>query len=40
MFERLGEIVANGEKYTGDETDHENFPAIFWWFPNQVNVAV
>jgi len=27
--------VANGEKYTGDETDHENFPAIFWWFPNQ-----
>lgn len=35
MFERLGEIVANGEKYSGDETDHENFPAIFWWFPNQ-----
>ena len=35
MFERLGEIVANGEKYTADENDHENLPAIFWWFPNQ-----
>jgi len=35
MFERLGEIVATGEKYTADETDHENLPALFWWFPNQ-----
>lgn len=35
MFERLGEIEANKERYTSDETDHENLPAIFWWFPNQ-----
>jgi len=35
MFERLGEIIATGEKYTVDENDHENMPAIFWWFPNQ-----
>merc|ERR1711981_212860 len=35
MFERLGEIEANGERFTADENDHENLPAIFWWFPNQ-----
>jgi len=35
MFERLGEIIANDERYTADETDHENLPALFWWFPNQ-----
>jgi len=35
MFERLKEIIDNDERYTADETDHENLPAIFWWFPNQ-----
>merc|ERR1712172_151765 len=35
MFERLGEIEANGERFTADENDHENLPAIFSWFPNQ-----
>jgi len=35
MFERLGEIVTNDERFTADENDHENMPAIFWWFPNQ-----
>merc|ERR1712062_300131 len=35
MFERLGEIEANNERYTGDENDHDSLPAIFWRFPNQ-----
>jgi len=35
MFERLGEIVANNERYEGDENDHDALPAIFWWFPKQ-----
>eukprot|EP00092_Neocalanus_flemingeri_P010301 GFUD01011098.1.p1 GENE.GFUD01011098.1~~GFUD01011098.1.p1 ORF type:complete len:283 (+),score=118.73 GFUD01011098.1:147-995(+) len=37
MFERLGEIYANNERYNcaHDETDHDELPAIFWWFPKQ-----
>merc|ERR1711892_205740 len=35
MFERLGEIIANKERYEGDENDHDALPAIFWWFPKQ-----
>lgn len=35
MFERLGEIVANNEKYESCEDDHEELPPIFWWFPKQ-----
>jgi len=35
MFERLGEIVATGERYTSCEDDHEELPPIFWWFPKQ-----
>ena len=27
--------MTNNERYEVDETDHENMPAIFWWFPNQ-----
>ena len=29
------QIITNNERYTADETDHENLPPIFWWFPNQ-----
>jgi len=35
MFERLGEIVATGERYKSCEDDHEELPPIFWWFPKQ-----
>jgi len=35
MFERLGEIVANDERYVSCEDDHEELPPIFWWFPKQ-----
>lgn len=35
MFERLGEIVATGERYASCEDDHNELPAIFWWFPKQ-----
>jgi len=35
MFERLGEIVATGERYKSCEDDHDELPAIFWWFPKQ-----
>eukprot|EP00092_Neocalanus_flemingeri_P044076 GFUD01048742.1.p1 GENE.GFUD01048742.1~~GFUD01048742.1.p1 ORF type:complete len:281 (-),score=116.97 GFUD01048742.1:127-969(-) len=35
MFERLGEIYDNKERYKGDENDHDELPAIFWWFPKQ-----
>merc|ERR1712183_297637 len=35
MFERLGEIIANNERYEGDENDHDALPPIFWWFPKQ-----
>eukprot|EP00092_Neocalanus_flemingeri_P000688 GFUD01000730.1.p1 GENE.GFUD01000730.1~~GFUD01000730.1.p1 ORF type:complete len:281 (+),score=118.96 GFUD01000730.1:54-896(+) len=35
MFERLGEIYDNKERYNGDENDHDELPAIFWWFPKQ-----
>jgi len=34
MFERLGEICANKEVYLTD-LDHDEVPALFWWFPNQ-----
>jgi len=34
MFERLGEICANHEVYLTD-LDHDEVPALFWWFPNQ-----
>ena len=27
--------MSTGERFTADENDHENLPAIFWWFPNQ-----
>ena len=29
------QIVATGERWECDENDHENLPAIFWWFPKQ-----
>lgn len=35
MFERLGEIVTNDERFKSCEDDHEELPAIFWWFPKQ-----
>lgn len=35
MFERLGEIVTNNERFKSCEDDHEELPAIFWWFPKQ-----
>jgi len=34
MFERLGEIYTNKEVYLTD-LDHDEVPALFWWFPNQ-----
>jgi len=34
MFERLGEIYNNKEVYLTD-LDHDEVPALFWWFPNQ-----
>jgi len=34
MFERLGEIYKNKEVYLTD-LDHDEVPALFWWFPNQ-----
>merc|ERR1719438_128905 len=34
MFERLGEIYSNHEVYLTD-LDHDEVPALFWWFPNQ-----
>ena len=34
MFERLGEICATHEVYLTD-LDHDEVPALFWWFPNQ-----
>jgi len=34
MFERLGEIYKNHEVYLTD-LDHDEVPALFWWFPNQ-----
>jgi len=35
MFERLGEIIDTNERYKSCEDDHEELPAIFWWFPKQ-----
>lgn len=35
MFERLGEIVTNKERFKSIEDDHEELPRIFWWFPKQ-----
>ena len=29
------QIIANKERYVGDENDHDALPAIFWWFPKQ-----
>merc|ERR1712008_19111 len=37
MFERLGEIVTTGERGKSCEDDHEELPAIFWWFPKQAD---
>ena len=34
MFERLGEICSTHEVYLTD-LDHDEVPALFWWFPNQ-----
>merc|ERR1712024_440127 len=31
---RLGEICSNKEVYLTD-LDHDEVPALFWWFPNQ-----
>ena len=34
MFDRLGQICETHEVYLTD-LDHDEVPALFWWFPNQ-----